>query len=219
MSSLAFMRWLESAPGRYDAGMRAITFGRVTRLHSAVAEAAATRGARRVLELGCGTGSVTQRLLDQGIEVTAVEESPEMIELARERVGAHGKERVRFCEQTASEIDRFAGETYDAVVASLVFSDMAASERSYVLRQAKRLLKSDGSIIVADESIPAGFFQHALFSLLRLPQAALAWLIAGTVSRPIDDLRGEVEAAGFTITEERRWLMGTLQLVVGKAEP
>jgi demethylmenaquinone methyltransferase/2-methoxy-6-polyprenyl-1,4-benzoquinol methylase len=216
MSSLAFMRWLESAPGRYDAGMRAITFGRVTRLHKAVAEAAATRGVRRVLEIGCGTGSVTQRLLDQSIEVTAVEESPEMIELARERIGPRAVGQVRFCEQTASEIDRFCGEPFDAVVASLVFSDMSPSERSYVLRQAKRLLKAHAFLIIADETIPSGFFQRALFRLLRLPQAALAWVIAGNVSRPLDDLCGEIEAAGFKVVEQRRWLMGTLQLVVGE---
>ena len=43
MSSLALMRLLESAPDRYDAGMRVITLGRVSQLHDAVARAAATR--------------------------------------------------------------------------------------------------------------------------------------------------------------------------------
>lgn len=216
MSTLAFMRWLESAPSRYDAGMRAITFGRVTRLHAAVAEAAASRGARRVLELGCGTGAVTRRLLDRGIEVTAIEESPEMIDLARQRIGEPDKDRVRFYEQTASEIDRFDGDAFDAVVASLVFSDMSENERSYVLRVAKRLLKPTGTIIVGDETVPSGLLQRALFYLVRFPQAAVAWIVAGSVSRPIENLRGEVEAAGFTVTEERRWLMGTLGLVVGE---
>jgi ubiquinone/menaquinone biosynthesis C-methylase UbiE len=214
MSSLAFMRWLESAPGRYDAGMRAITFGRVTRLHAAVAEAAAARGTRQVLEIGCGTGGVTERLIGRGIEVTAVEENAEMIELARQRIGGRGT--VRFCEQTAAEIDRLGAGTFDAMVASLVFSDMSQSERGYVLRQAKRLLKAPGWIIVGDETVPRGFFQRALFHLLRFPQAALAWTIAGSVSRPIADLRGEIEAAGFAITEERRWLLGTLVLVVAE---
>ncbi len=41
MSSLALMRWLESAPHRYDAGMRWLTLGRVSRLHEWLAEAAA----------------------------------------------------------------------------------------------------------------------------------------------------------------------------------
>ena len=63
MSTLAFMRWLEGTPSRYDAGMRALTFGRVDALHDAVAEAASPRSGDRVLEVGCGTGAVTARLV------------------------------------------------------------------------------------------------------------------------------------------------------------
>ena len=70
MSSLALMRALESAPLRYDAGMRLLTLGRVDRLHSIVAEAAAAAPGGRVLEIGCGTGAVTARLVSLGARVT-----------------------------------------------------------------------------------------------------------------------------------------------------
>ena len=40
MSSLALMRWLEESPERYDAGMRLLTLGRISKLHAAVAAAA-----------------------------------------------------------------------------------------------------------------------------------------------------------------------------------
>jgi hypothetical protein len=49
----------------------------------------------------------------------------------------------------------------------------------------------------------------------RIPQAVLAWLLVGAVSRPIRDLPGELRAAGVEILEERRWLLGSLALVVG----
>ena len=49
MSSLALMRWLESTPDRYDAGMRAVTLGRVDPLHEAVAAAAAPEPGRDVV--------------------------------------------------------------------------------------------------------------------------------------------------------------------------
>ncbi len=82
MSSLALMRWLGSAPVRYDAGMRWLTLGRVARLHEALAEAAAPKPGARVLEIGCGTGAVTQRLVARGAEVTVLDQNPEMLELA-----------------------------------------------------------------------------------------------------------------------------------------
>ena len=37
MSPLALMRWLESAPGRYDAGMRLLTLGCVDRVQDVLA--------------------------------------------------------------------------------------------------------------------------------------------------------------------------------------
>jgi ubiquinone/menaquinone biosynthesis C-methylase UbiE len=51
------MRWLESAPERYDAGMRWITLGRAARVQAAVAEAATPTPGLAVLEIGCGTGA------------------------------------------------------------------------------------------------------------------------------------------------------------------
>ena len=48
MSSLALMRFLEGTPERYDAGMAAITLGRIQAVYDAVAEAAVTGPGERV---------------------------------------------------------------------------------------------------------------------------------------------------------------------------
>jgi demethylmenaquinone methyltransferase/2-methoxy-6-polyprenyl-1,4-benzoquinol methylase len=87
VSSLALMRLLESAPARYDAGMRVLTLGRVARLHDALAEAAAPAPGAAVLEIGCGTGAVTARLVARGARVTALDQNPEMLERARVLLG------------------------------------------------------------------------------------------------------------------------------------
>lgn len=76
MRSLALMRWLESAPERYDAGMRVITLGRVTAVHAAPAEAPTPSPDARILEIGCGTGAVTERLVVRGAQVTALDQAP-----------------------------------------------------------------------------------------------------------------------------------------------
>ena len=99
MSTLALMRWLEGSPARYDAGMRALTFGRVVELHTAVVDAAVAHPGDRVLEIGCGTGSVSARLLARGAKLTAIDQSPEMLEQAKTRLGAEA-DRVSWLEQT-----------------------------------------------------------------------------------------------------------------------
>ena len=48
----------------------------------------------RVLEIGCGTGKLTEALVERGLRVDAVDPGPSMIELARRRTGH--SEAVRF---------------------------------------------------------------------------------------------------------------------------
>jgi demethylmenaquinone methyltransferase/2-methoxy-6-polyprenyl-1,4-benzoquinol methylase len=220
------MRALESAPLRYDAGMRLLTLGRVDRLHAIVAEAAAKTSGGRVLEIGCGTGSVTARLAALGARVTALDQSPEMLEQAQARVssaatldgtgGAGGTGTVEWLERTAAEVDAFPEASFDAAVVSLCFSDMAASERAFVLRQVAKVLRPGGVLAVADEMKPRGRMARAAALVLRAPQALLAWLIVGSTSRPIADLGGELRAAGFSILEERRFLFGTLGTLIAE---
>jgi SAM-dependent methyltransferase len=44
-------------------------------------------GAHSVVDVGCGTGLITREFVDRGYRVTALEPSPEMIAVARRRVG------------------------------------------------------------------------------------------------------------------------------------
>lgn len=220
MSSLALMRWLESAPDRYDAGMRALTFGRVQALYDAAAEAAAPAPGARVLEIGCGTGAVTARLVARGARVLALDQSPEMLERARARLDAAAPDApVELVERTASEIDALPEAAFDAVVASLCLSEMSAGERAFVLREARRRLRPAGVVVLADEVRPRGALARAVLALARAPQAALAWLLAGVLSRPLRDPEGELRAAGLRVRRERRWLAGSLAVLVAEPEP
>jgi len=57
------------------------------RQYDAMAVEYALESGLKVLEVGCGAGSLTAWLLDQGASVTAFDVSPEMVGLARRRVG------------------------------------------------------------------------------------------------------------------------------------
>jgi ubiquinone/menaquinone biosynthesis C-methylase UbiE len=216
MSSLALMRFLESAPERYDAGMRVLTLGRVSRLHDAVARAAARAPGARVLEIGCGTGAVTARLVARGAAVTALDQSPEMMEQARRRLADAPAGAVMWIERTASEIDALPEGAFDAVVVSLALSEMSSAERRFVLRQAVRRLRPDGTLVAADEVQPRSPWQRMVYTVLRGPQALLGWLLTGSVSRPIPDLARELRDAGLAVRDEQRWLLGSLAAVTAE---
>lgn len=95
-----YEEWFVRA-GRYDRGEahRRVWLAEVAELERAL-EAAEPRG--ELLELACGTGLWTRRLAARAARVTALDASPEVIALNRERVGAENVEYV--------EADLFAWE-------------------------------------------------------------------------------------------------------------
>ncbi len=214
MSSLALMRWLEGAPERYDAGMRWLTLGRAARVHALLADAVPPAG--RVLEIGCGTGALTARLLARGARVTALDQSPAMLDLARRRCVRPAAGRVEWLERTASEIDGLPAGAFDAVVAAFALSEMSPAGRAFVLRAARERLRAGGVLAVGDEVVPRGVAARSLHALLRAPQAAAGWLLVGAVSAPLRDLEGEVAGAGFAVRSVRHWLAGRLAAVVAE---
>lgn len=217
MSSLALMRWLESAPERYDAGMRVITLGRVDRLRTALADAAAAAPGAHVLEIGCGTGALTEQLLDRGARITAIDQNPELLEQARERLRDVPVERVELIERTASEIDALPEAGFDAVAASLSLSEMSRGERRFVLEQARKRLAEGGVLVIGDELRPRHLWARIAHTVLRAPQALVGWLLAGSLSHPIPYLEAELHEAGFRLRDEQRWLFEGLGVMV--AEP
>ncbi len=74
---------------------------------------------RRVLDAGCGTGAMAVALAERGAEVTAVDLSPTLVELARERAaadGARGGEPGRITFVAGDMLDPAFG-SFDHVVA------------------------------------------------------------------------------------------------------
>ncbi|MER7173650.1 class I SAM-dependent methyltransferase [Streptomyces mesophilus] len=103
--------------------------------------AAAVPAGAHILELGCGAGRVTHPLLERGFTVTAVDESPEMLE------------RVRGARTVCSPIeDLDLGETYDVVMlASFLVHTADVDVRRGLLRTCVRHLSADGCVLIQRE--------------------------------------------------------------------
>ena len=74
MSTYVLMRILESAPRRYDLGMRLLTLGRLEGAYDRLASQ--VEAGQDVLDLGCGTGALALRAARRGARVKAVDVDP-----------------------------------------------------------------------------------------------------------------------------------------------
>lgn len=101
---------------------------------------------QRVLELACGTGEVTNVLLSLGHEVTALDFSEAMLDVARAKHA--GNTRVRFVLADAERTMELE-EAYDAVICrhlvwTLTKPELALADWFRVLKPGGRLLVFDG---------------------------------------------------------------------------
>jgi demethylmenaquinone methyltransferase/2-methoxy-6-polyprenyl-1,4-benzoquinol methylase len=184
-------------------------------LHDAVAAAASPVPGRRVLELGCGTGLLTARLVARGGIVTALDRDAEALDEAARRLGPEAEGRVTWIAREASALDTLPEDAFDVAVACLCLSEMDHVERGHVLRHARMRLVADGLLVVGDEIVPSGTAERVLVGVKRLPQRVAGALGAGT-REPIVDLDEAIEAAGFRVCEDRRWERDGLAVVVAE---
>ncbi|MFI5399343.1 MAG: corrinoid protein-associated methyltransferase CpaM [Candidatus Binatia bacterium] len=216
MSTYVYMKILESAPRRYDLGLRILSLGRVTIMYDAAAEAAvAGQPAPRVLEIGCGTGNLTRRLAERGAIVTAIDINPDMLAVAHAKLSDLSP-TVELREMAAVEIaDRFTAGSVDAVAATLALSEMSEEEQAYVLDAAYRVLRPGGRLVVADEVRPSGLAARIVHALVRWPLAWVTYLVTQTSTAAVRNLAGLVRGAGFRVVEERK-LPGGSGMIVGE---
>jgi 2-polyprenyl-3-methyl-5-hydroxy-6-metoxy-1,4-benzoquinol methylase len=95
----------------------------------------------RILEVGCGTGSATVALAEQGARVTAFDIHDEALLATRKRCEAHNIHTVQFLRANAQDIGSlFQSGQFDIIFFFAVLEHMTLSEREAALRGAWSLL-------------------------------------------------------------------------------
>jgi demethylmenaquinone methyltransferase/2-methoxy-6-polyprenyl-1,4-benzoquinol methylase len=212
------MRILESAPDRYDAGMRLLTFGRIDRAYDRLA-AHVCAGAH-VLDIGCGTGALALRAAGQGAQVKGIDVSSGMLEIAAQRAREAGLgESVELEEMGVALLDGEADGSYDAVMSGLCFSELSDDEIAYTLAQILRILRPGGRLLMADEVRPQRRATRIAAALVRPLLAALAYVVVGRTTRALESLPERVAAAGLVIESTVTSALGSFcEIVAYKPE-
>jgi ubiquinone/menaquinone biosynthesis C-methylase UbiE len=111
----------------------------------AVREAIGSRQFENTLEIGCGTGKNTVWLQTISSKLTAVDFSPGMLAIAKEKVRS---ENVTFLQADIKEDWNFPAKDYDLITFSLVLEHVA--ELDPILEKAFQHLKPGGMLYIGE---------------------------------------------------------------------
>jgi ubiquinone/menaquinone biosynthesis C-methylase UbiE len=131
-------------------------------------EQAGLAAGQRVLDLGCGTGTlaIMAKEREPGAELVGLDGDPEMIRRASAKAGDAGVQ-IEFDEGFSTELP-YPDACFDRVVSTLFFHHLTTRDKERTAAEVARVLKPGGELHVADWGRPADPVMAALFMQVRL---------------------------------------------------
>jgi ubiquinone/menaquinone biosynthesis C-methylase UbiE len=199
--------------GSYDRWIRLITLGHDKRVRQAALEQ--IRPGDRVLDVGCGTGTLAVAAARSGAQVIGIDRSPQMLALARQKAASEGVS-VDWRQGDAA-FPPIGSERFDVVTATLVLSELSRDLAAVTLRRLAAVLRPSGLLVVADEVEPRNPLLRLATAIPRSLQAVLAFValekLAPTRRHAWQAL---IEEAGLEVVSKGSGLGGSLIVIVAQ---
>jgi ubiquinone/menaquinone biosynthesis C-methylase UbiE len=153
----------------------------------------------RVLYVGIGPGSDALAAAEKGAEVTGVDVSARMIELASASFASAGlRSDLRHCDLFSFDPDL----PYDVVVANFLLDCFHHLDRQRVVERLRCFLRTGGTVLISDTGSPRGsrlgracwYSYHGVAYSVTWAQGITPWL-------PVMDLAAYLTDAGFMLEE------------------
>ena len=152
-----------------------------------------------ILDIGCGTGSLSVILARLGHTVTGIDLSPSMIALARTKAAAYGLE-IEFHIMDASH-PQFAERQFDLILCRHLL--WALPEREQVLQRWGKLLKPGGRLILIEGYWKTGAGLHA--------QELIELLPSSFINISVRNISNDLNLWGGNVTDERYIIIADLE--------
>jgi len=209
----AWMKFVEVAPERYDWAVKVMTAGRLDQIKDIIASDIAP--GERVLDIGCGTGTLALRCLRRGAQVTGLDSSAFMLEQSKKNATAAGLDgQLMLIKDSVTQLKKhFENESFDVVMSTMALGEFPHEYLQFIMRDCLQILRPGGRLIIADEVWPERRVSRLAYQFV----IALAWvpqfLLLRRVTYPISDLRGIIQEAGFDLHDFRTFPGTSFQIV------
>jgi len=192
----------------YDLVVRVTTRENVFK--KVLVERAKIKANHRVLDLACGTGTLTILVKSARSQaaVVGIDGDAKILEIAKTKAKESGVE-IQFDEGMSFDLP-YEDESFDRVISSLFFHHLTRDNKLKTLREVKRVLKSNGEFHIADWGLPANSLMKGSSYLIQLLDGSetTADSFNGLLPKLMTD-------AGFEAVEETNSfnsLFGTIRL-------
>ncbi len=161
----------------------------------------------RVLDLGCGTGTLTILIKQSHLmsQVYGLDADPQVLEIARSKANQAGANIT--LEQGLAYQLPFPEAWFDRVLTSLVFHHLTGQQKQQALIEVSRVLRPGAKFCLLDIGVPQSFYTRLVSQVIRRTEQ---------VEDNIQGLLpGMIQNAGFANTKEIEsfgTVMGTLSL-------
>lgn len=159
-------------------------------------DVAAIDTGQRVLDVGCGTGTLLSMIAERHPDalLAGVDPDPQVLQRAQRKIAQTGHS-VAFRQGSATALP-YAAESFDLVVSSLVFHHLTCGEKLQAMREIHRVLAPGGELHLGDFGEPDTRAMRVVsFLTEKIGREHVADNFAGM-------LMPMLEGAGFTMVEE-----------------
>ena len=139
-------KMFDDVANRYDFLNDLLSLGRTRAWRRVVTSIIAPKPGMKILDIAAGTGSSSRPLVDKGAEVTALDFSQGMIEQGRKQ-----NKNIKFVQGDALKLP-FEENSFDVTTISFGLRNTSSTE--IALKEALRVTKDGGRIVVAEFSHP-----------------------------------------------------------------
>ncbi len=211
--SYVYMKALEKKAEKYNKGINYLTLGRLPKIKTYISDYLINKN-DKVLDIGMGTGSFAILCAKKGVNITGIDVSEKMLEVAKKEIKQEGlTESIQIVKMPVIEIDeKFSDNSFDKITAILSFSEFYQDEQDFCLKQIYRMLKAGGEFILVDEVKPKKIWKKIIYFFVRIPLVIITYFKSQLTTNYLKNVEKRLESHNFSLIEEKYYLLDTLKL-------